>query len=111
LRSKGRLKSAASLPGHAPARRPSPERYDFLVGHYYLGSVRLDEAASLLGRKVDETTLEPFNLEIYKRAKELPLAYAEKIFEFARKIRFDVGKAVQKLLHMIPSSTCRLTRF
>ncbi|MER8401984.1 amidase [Mesorhizobium sp. M1348] len=71
------------------------EYREVVYGGFYLTYIGLDEAASALGRKVDETTLEPLNLEIYKRAKKLPLSHAAKVFEHARKVRFDVGRAVQ----------------
>ncbi|RWL14142.1 MAG: amidase [Mesorhizobium sp.] len=71
------------------------EYRELITGSYYVGYSRLEAQARALGRKLDQTTLELLNLVIYEKAKTLPLSYAEKVFELMRKIRFDVGSAVQ----------------
>ncbi|MCV3211851.1 amidase [Mesorhizobium sp. YC-39] len=80
---------------------------EVIGGSTYLGYASLDVEASALGRKVDGSTLEPLNLLIYERAKHFPLSYAEKVFEHARKVRFDVGKAVQDFdILLTPTMPC-----
>ncbi|MER8428200.1 amidase [Mesorhizobium sp. M1403] len=84
---------------------------EVIAGSTYFGRANLDAVASALGRKVDETTLENINLIFYERAKHLPLSYAEKIFEHARKIRFDVAKAVQDFdILLTPTMPCTAVR-
>ncbi|MER9370605.1 amidase [Mesorhizobium sp. M0518] len=80
---------------------------EVIAGSTYFGRGNLDAVASALGRKVDATTLENINLIFYERAKHLPLSYAEKVFEHARKIRFDVAKAVQDFdILLTPTMPC-----
>ncbi|MDX8542064.1 amidase [Mesorhizobium abyssinicae] len=80
---------------------------EVIAGATYLGRANLDVVANALGRTVDETTLEKINLIIYESAKHLPLSYAEKVFEYARKIRFDVGKAVKDFdIVLTPTMPC-----
>ncbi|MFC3320679.1 amidase family protein [Mesorhizobium cantuariense] len=97
--------------GHEVEEIPQPfsaaEYRELIVGSYYLSYANLDAEASALGRKVDETTLEALNLIIYERAKNLPLSHAERVFEHARKIRFDVGKAIQGFdILLTPTMPC-----
>ncbi|PAQ10041.1 amidase [Mesorhizobium temperatum] len=78
-----------------------------IVSSSYLSYTRLDAIANSLGRKVDESTLEPLNLERYERSKKLPLSHAAKSFEYARKLCFDVGVAVQSYdLLLTPTMPC-----
>lgn len=97
--------------GHAVEEIHAPfsasDYRQLIVGQFYLGRVGLDAAASVVGRKVDETTLELLNLKLYEEARDLPLSYAPKLFEYARKIRFDVGTAVQGFdLLLTPTMPC-----
>lgn len=71
------------------------EYREFIVGCFCLDYAGLAFEAAVHGRSLDQTTLEPLNLTIYETAKKLPLSHARKIFEYARKIRFDVATALQ----------------
>ncbi|MER9140389.1 amidase [Mesorhizobium sp. M0830] len=80
---------------------------EVIGGSFYLGYSNLDAEASALGRKVDETTFEHLNLIVYEKAKTLPLSYAAKVLEHIRKIRIDVGKAVQGFdILLTPTMPC-----
>ncbi|WP_026622811.1 amidase (plasmid) [Ensifer sp. WSM1721] len=66
-----------------------------LAGMAHMRFSSLDRTARALGRDINEETLEPHNLELYHVGKQLPLAYAQEIFEGARKIRSEVGEATK----------------
>ncbi|MFP6740083.1 MAG: amidase [Alphaproteobacteria bacterium] len=67
-----------------------------VTGGFHLGITSLDRAAEALGRPIDETTLEPVNLNVYRQSKDFPLSHAGTIFEAMRKVRADVGMATEK---------------
>ncbi|RWP92428.1 amidase [Mesorhizobium sp.] len=78
-----------------------------ILSYSYLNYTGLDAIATSLGRKVDESTLEPINLELYERLKKLPLSHAAKYFEYSRKLCFDVAVAVQNYdLLLTPTMPC-----
>jgi len=78
-----------------------------VAGMFYMGFASLDDTARSLGRVVDEQTVEPVNLELYKVGKSLPLSYAQDIFDCARKIRVDVGEATKDFdILLTPTMPC-----
>ncbi|RVH57145.1 amidase [Sinorhizobium meliloti] len=78
-----------------------------VAGMLYMGLAPLDDTAHSLGRAVNEQTVEPVNLELYKIGKSLPLSYAEEIFACARKIRVDVGQATKDFdILLTPTMPC-----
>jgi amidase len=66
-----------------------------VMGGFHLGISSLDEAAAMMGRKIDSDTLEPGNLKLYQSGQTLPMSYAGTIFEAMRKVRAAVGMAAK----------------
>ncbi|RUV01914.1 amidase [Mesorhizobium sp. M6A.T.Cr.TU.017.01.1.1] len=62
---------------------------------YHMGLLTLDATARELGRRVDEQTLEPVNLRLYRMNKQRTLTYAGEVFQRDRKFRADVGEAIK----------------
>ncbi|RWI47910.1 MAG: amidase [Mesorhizobium sp.] len=62
---------------------------------YHMGLLTLDATARELGRKVDEQTLEPVNLKLYRMNKQRPLTYVGEIIQRDRKFRAEVGEAIK----------------
>ncbi|MER8996169.1 amidase [Mesorhizobium sp. M0678] len=65
------------------------------AGLNYISFASLDAEARALGRTVDEQTVEPIILELYRISKERPLADAALVKEGLRKIRAEVGSATK----------------
>ncbi len=66
-----------------------------VMGGFHLGIASLNEAAAMMGRKIDEDTLEPVNLKLYRSGQTLPMSHASEIFEAMRRVRALVGVAAQ----------------
>jgi amidase len=66
-----------------------------VMGGFHLGIASLDEAAAMMGRKIDSDTLEPVNLKLYESGQNLPMSYAGGIFEAMRRVRAVVGMATK----------------
>ncbi|MES0139496.1 amidase [Mesorhizobium sp. M0016] len=54
----------------------------------------LGEAASAMGRSIDEETLEPVNLKVYKFCRGLPSSRVPDKQQCLRRMRFHVGEAI-----------------
>lgn len=96
--------------GHLIEEIPPP--YDFAdyrkvtAGTSQL-SLTLDAAAVALGRTINEHTVEPANVELYRTRKLMPLACALEGFEAARKLRADVGLATKDFdILLTPTMPC-----
>jgi amidase len=77
------------------------------AGLYPMGLMSLDASARALDRSIDETTVEPVNLELYRIGKRLPFDLAPEIFEGVRKICADVGEATKDFdLLLTPTMPC-----
>ena len=66
-----------------------------VMGGFHLGIASLNEAAAMMGRKIDNTTLEPVNLKLYQSGQLLPMSHAGEIFEAMRRVRALVGMAAK----------------
>ncbi|MER9426760.1 amidase [Mesorhizobium sp. M0317] len=76
-------------------------------GMFHMAFASLDATAHALGREINDQTIEPVNLELYRIGKSLPLSCAPKIFEAARKIRADVGEATKDFdILVTPTMPC-----
>lgn len=97
--------------GHAVEEIPAPfvsaDLRRLNAGRLTYALADLDDFAHSLGRVVDERTVEPVNLELYREAKRRPLAYASSIFEGIRKIRAEVGETTAAFdLLLTPTMPC-----
>lgn len=55
----------------------------------------LEDAAKAMGREINSETMEPISLKLVEHGRRQPLSHAGKVCEAIRKMRADVGKAVQ----------------
>lgn len=97
--------------GHlVEAMNPPYDSADYrkiVAGMFYMDFSSLGDTARSLDRAVDEQTVEPLNLELYRMGKSLPLSFAQGIFECARKIRMDVGEATKDFdILLTPTMPC-----
>ncbi|MER9032872.1 amidase, partial [Mesorhizobium sp. M0674] len=97
--------------GHQVEEMPPP--YDPLLypevaaAMYHMALLTLDATARDLGCKVDEQTLEPINLKLYRMNKQRLLTYAAEVFQRDRKFRADVGEAIKDFdILVTPTMPC-----
>ncbi|MER9425496.1 amidase [Mesorhizobium sp. M0317] len=76
-------------PPYEPAEYSS-----ILLGLSDLGASSLETAARAMGRTISADTLEPVNLKLYERGRNLPLSHPGHLQEAIRRMRFRVGEAV-----------------
>lgn len=65
-----------------------------LLGMSDLKAGALEDAAKAMGREINSDTLEPINLKLYEHGRNLPLSYAGRVHEAVRKMRAEVGEAI-----------------
>jgi amidase len=53
-----------------------------------------EATAQAMGRKLGPETLEPVNLKLYERGRNLPLSHIDKVLEGLRTMRVRVGEAI-----------------
>ncbi|AZO50288.1 MAG: amidase [Mesorhizobium sp.] len=93
-------------PPYHPALYP-----EVAAAMYHMGLLTLDATARELGRKIDEHTLEPVNLKLYRKSKQRPLTYAGEVFQRDRKFRADVGEAIKDYdILVTPTMPCTAFR-
>ena len=66
-----------------------------LIGMSDLRSGGLETMARAMGREINADTVEPINLKLYEHGRDLPLSYAGEVHEAIRKMRFEVGQAIE----------------
>lgn len=72
----------------------SVEYSRILLGLSDLSASWLTTAARAMGRTINADTLEPVNLKLYERGRNLPLSHAADVHEAIRRMRFRVGEAI-----------------
>ncbi|MEI8703472.1 amidase [Mesorhizobium sp. ISC15] len=76
-------------PPHDPA-----EYRRIMLGMVDFRASWLESAARAMGRTINAETLEPVNLKLHEHGRTLPLTYAAEIHEAIRKMRLQVGEAI-----------------
>ncbi|MDK1378243.1 MULTISPECIES: amidase [unclassified Sinorhizobium] len=76
---------------------PPYQSHDYskiLLGMSDLNATSLAAAAHAIGRSISPATLEPMNLRLYERGRDLPLSNAADLHEAIRRMRLEVGEAI-----------------
>ncbi|MDE3878718.1 amidase [Sinorhizobium meliloti] len=76
---------------------PPYQTHDYskiLLGMSDLNASSLAAAAQAMGRRISTDTLEPMNLKLYERGRDLPLSTAADLHEAIRRMRLDVAEAI-----------------
>ncbi len=75
---------------------PPGEYTGILLGMKYLGLATLAAEARAMGKKPDETCLEPVNLALFEAGRNLPISSAVETYEAVRAFRAYVGEKTER---------------
>lgn len=81
-----------------------------MLGLSDLGACSLDSAARAIGRTICADTLEPINLKLYERGRNRPLSVYAETHEAIRRMRHDVGEAVDAFDIILTASMATAAR-